>query len=139
MASVPKAVHILVTIRWVPSCYGDRNFPQLLFNYIKISANPFTMACSKMSVEQQILLDNRDVIINTLDTDDIIDQLKKERLISQSTVQRLIGRSKIDKNRIVFEQLSNAGPGMVEKFCNILKNQLQRRRPDKSKELEERT
>ena len=97
------------------------------------------MACSKMSVEQQILMDNRDVIINTLDTDDIIDQLKKERLISQSTVQRLIGKSKIDKNRIVFEQLSNAGPSMVEKFCNILKNQLQRRRPDKSNELEERT
>ena len=95
------------------------------------------MACSKMSVEQQILMDNRDFIIDYLDADNIIDQLIKANLISEKAEQSLIGKSRIDKNRIVFEQLSNAGPGALENFREILKNQ--RRRTDKLKELEERT
>ena len=94
------------------------------------------MACSKMSAEQQILIDNRDFIISHLDADNIIDQLITANLMSQNATRRLIGKSKIDKNRIVFEELSKAGPGALEKFRNILKNQ--RRRTDKSKELEER-
>ena len=89
-----------------------------------------------MSVDQKILMDNRDLIISYLDADSIVDQLVKANLISQNAARSLIGKSKIDKNRIVFEQLSNAGPGALENFRKILKNQ--RRRTDKLKELEER-
>ena len=63
-----------------------------------------------MSVDQKILMDNRDLIISYLDADSIVDQLVKANLISQNAARSLIGKSKIDKNRIVFEQLSNAGP-----------------------------
>ena len=43
-----------------------------------------TMACSKMSVEQQILMDNCNLSSTTyLDADNIIDQLIKANLISQ--------------------------------------------------------
>ena len=82
-------------------------------------------------------MDNRDFIIDYLDADNIIDQLIKANLISEKAEQSLIGKSIIDENRIVFEQLSNAGPGALENFRKILKNQ--RRRTDKLKELEERT
>ena len=81
-------------------------------------------------------MDNRDFIVNDLDADYITDQLIQARLISQNAVESLIGKSKVDKNRIVFEQLSNGGAGTLEKFCEILKNQ--RRKTDKSKQLEKR-
>ena len=87
-------------------------------------------------MEKQILMDNRDFIVNYLDADDIRDQLIQARLISKNAAESLIGKSKIDKNRIVFEQLSNGGAGTLEKFCKILKNQ--RWPTDKSKQLEKR-
>ena len=94
------------------------------------------MASSKLSMEKQILMDNRDFIINDLDADDVIDQLIQACLISQNAAESLTGKSKVDKNRIVFEQLSDGGAGTLEKFREILKNQ--RRQTDKSKELEKR-
>ena len=87
-------------------------------------------------MEKQILLDNRDFIINYLEADDITDQLIQAHLISENAAESLIGKSKVDKNRIVFEQLSNGGAGTLEKFREILKNQ--RRKTDKSKQLEKR-
>ena len=44
-------------------------------------------------------------------------------MIGENAAQRigLVTMSRVDKNRIIFEQLSTAGPGAVEKFCDILK------------------
>ena len=103
---------------------------------LKVLEFPKIMACSKLSMEKQVLMDNRDFIVNYLEADDITDQLIQARLISQNAAESLIGKSKVDKNRIVFEQLSNGGAGTLEKFREILKNQ--RRKTDKSKQLEKR-
>ena len=94
------------------------------------------MACSKLSLEQQILMDNRDFIIKYLDADDIIDELTQARLISLNAANKLIAKSKVDKNRIIFQQLSDAGHGALEKFRKILKNR--RHQTTTSKELEKR-
>ena len=110
-----------------------RNFPKLTLSTELVN----NMACSdKSNLEQQILMDNRDFIVNYLDADFIIEELIQERLLSRSAAQSLIGKSRVDKNKIVFEQLSNAGPGVLERFRKILKNQ--RRQTSISKELEKR-
>ena len=57
------------------------------------------MACSKMSVEQQTLMDNRDFIINYLDADNIIDQLIKANLISQNAAGSLMGPGKSKRQK----------------------------------------
>ena len=36
-----------------------------------------------------------------------------------------MGMSRIDKNRIVVDQLSTGGPGTLVKFCKILKDKRQ--------------
>ena len=78
-----------------------------------------------MSVEQQeqVLVANRDFIIKHLDADDVIDELIQARLIGKNAAQRigLMTMSRIDKNRIIFEQLSIAGPGALKIFCDILR------------------
>ena len=78
-----------------------------------------------MTLEQQeqVLIENRDFIINQLDADDVIDELIQERLIGENAAQRigLVTTSRVDKNRIILDQLSIAGPGALERFCNILK------------------
>ena len=78
----------------------------------------------ELSLEQQerVLAANRDFIIKHLDADDVIDGLIQARLIGENAVQRvqLMTMSRVDKNRIIFEQLSIAGPGALENFCDIL-------------------
>ena len=94
------------------------------------------MASSKLNSEQQTWLNNRDSIMKYLDVDDMMDELIQARLVKQNTAQSLVLKSRVDKNRIVFEQLSKAGPGALERFTTILKNQ--RRPTSNSKELEKR-
>ena len=59
----------------------------------------------------------------TLDADDLIDELIRENLIGQNAAQRvqLMGTSRVEKNRIIFDQLITCGPGALEKFCEILR------------------
>ena len=77
-----------------------------------------------MSLEQQkqVLENNRDFIVESLDADDVIDELPAN-LIGQNARQRveLMGTSRIEKNRIIFDQLITCGPGALEKFCEILR------------------
>ena len=79
----------------------------------------------ELSLKQQeeVLVANRDFIIKHLDADDVIDELIQARLIGKNAAQRigLVTMSRIDKNRIIFDQLSIAGPGALKKFCDILK------------------
>ena len=83
------------------------------------------MADIKVTLEQQeqVLIENRDFVIKQLDADDVIDELIQERLIGENAAQRigLVTTSRVDKNRIILDQLSIAGPGALERFCNILK------------------
>ena len=71
----------------------------------------------------QVLYDNYDFIISYLDADDVIDELIQERLVGPMAAQRLqlMGISSVDKNRLILQQLTTAGPGALEKFCRILK------------------
>ena len=73
--------------------------------------------------QEQALVANRDFIIKHLDADDVIDELIQARLIGKNAAQRigLMTMSRIDKNRIIFEQLSIAGPGALKIFCDILR------------------
>ena len=83
------------------------------------------MASDRVTLEQQeqILLANRDFIIKHLDADDVIDELIQARLIGASAAQRLelITMSRVDKNRIIYEQLQISGPGSLQTFCDVLK------------------
>ena len=83
------------------------------------------MADIKVILEQQeqVLIENRDFVIKQLDADDVIDELIQERLIGENASQRigLVTTSRVDKNRIILDQLSIGGPGALERFCNILK------------------
>ena len=78
-----------------------------------------------LSLEQQeqVLQNNRDFIVKRLDPDDLIDELIQANLIGQNAAQRvqLMGTSRVEKNRIIFDQLITCGPGALEKFCEILK------------------
>ena len=78
---------------------------------------------SSLEQQEQVFVANRDFIIKHLDADDVIDELIQARLIGKNAAQRigLVTMSRIDKNRIIFEQLSIAGPGALKKFCDILK------------------
>ena len=82
-------------------------------------------ATGRWSLEEQerILESNRDFIIKRLDSDDVIDELIQANLISQNAAQRvqLMGTIRVEKNRIIFDQLITCGPGALEKFCEILK------------------
>ena len=83
------------------------------------------MANDRVTLEQQeqVLLANRDFIIKHLDSDDVIDELIQARLIGASAAQRLglITMSRVDKNRVIYEQLYISGPGSLQTFCDILK------------------
>ena len=85
------------------------------------------MADIKVTLEQQerVLTENRDFIIKYLDADDVIDQLIQARLMGKNAAQRveLVTTNRAEKNRIIFEQLSTAGPGALERFCEILKKE----------------
>ena len=75
--------------------------------------------------QERVLTENRDFIIRHLDADDVIDQLIQARLMGKNAVQRLgiVTMSRVDKNRIIFEQLSIAGPDSLKIFCDILKKE----------------
>ena len=83
------------------------------------------MADIKAILEQQerVLTENRDFIVKHLDADDILDHLIQARMIGENAAQRigLVTMSRVDKNRIIFDQLTIAGPGVLERFCDILK------------------
>ena len=82
-------------------------------------------ANGQVSLEQQeqVLESNRDFIVKRLDADDVIDELIQANLIGQNAAQRvqLMGTSRVEKNRIIFDQLITCGPGALEKFCEILR------------------
>ena len=75
--------------------------------------------------QERVLTENRDFLIKHLDADDMIDELIQARLMGKNAAQRvqLTTMSRGDKNRIIFEQLSIAGPGALEKFCDIVKKE----------------
>jgi len=77
-----------------------------------------------LTVQEQVLNENRDFLVKHLDADDVIDELIQQRLMGRSAAQRvqLAGTSRGDKNRIIFDQLTIAGPDAVNKFCKILRN-----------------
>ncbi|XP_065901640.1 protein NLRC3-like isoform X3 [Dysidea avara] len=83
------------------------------------------MATGKMSLQEQkrVLTNNREFIVNNLDADDVIDELIQEKMMGRNAAQRvqLMGMSRVDKNRIIVDQLCIAGPGVLEKFCEILR------------------
>ena len=70
------------------------------------------------------LTDNRDFIVDNLDPDDVIDELIQDHLIGENAAQKVtqpMGWSRVEKNRIIVDQLSMSGPGAVEKFCKIIR------------------
>lgn len=73
--------------------------------------------------QEQVLLANRDFIIKYLDADDVMDELIQARLIGPSAAQRLglMSMSRVDKNRVIYEQLHMTGPGSLQTFCDVLK------------------
>ena len=79
----------------------------------------------KMSLQEQkrVLTNSYKFIVDNLDADDVIDELIQEKLIGRNAAERvhLMGISRVDKNRIIVDQLSIAGPGTLEKFCEILR------------------
>ena len=83
------------------------------------------MVDTELSLEQQeqVLIANRDFIIKHLDADDVIDELIQARVIGENAAQRigLVMITRVEKNRVVFDQLSTAGPGVLKRFCDILK------------------
>jgi len=76
-----------------------------------------------LAVQEQALTENRDFLVKHLDADDVIDKLIQERLMGRSAAQRvrLAGTSRGDKNRIICDQLTIAGPDAVNKLCEILR------------------
>ena len=76
-----------------------------------------------MEQQEQVLEDNRDFIIRRLDSDEVIDELIQANLIGQNAAQRvqLPVTIRVEKNRIIYDQLITCGPGALEKFCEILK------------------
>jgi len=79
---------------------------------------------NSLVVQEQVITENRDFMVKHLDAEDIIDELIQVRLMGRSGAQKvqLTGTSRADKNRIICEQLTTAGPGAVYKFCKILRS-----------------
>ena len=63
--------------------------------------------------QKTVLTDNHKFLADNLDTDDVIDELIQEKIMGHNAAQQvqLVGMSREDKNRIIVEQLSIAGPG----------------------------
>ena len=78
-----------------------------------------------LALQERVLTENRDFIIKHLDADDVIDELIQARLMGKNSALKveLVTMSRRDKNRIICEQLNTAGPGALEKFCDILKKE----------------
>ena len=73
--------------------------------------------------EREILANNRKFVVDNLEADDVIDELIQSRLIGRNAAQRvqLVRVSRVEKNRIIVEQLNTCGPGTLEVFCGILR------------------
>ena len=82
-------------------------------------------AGSKASLEEEknVLAKNRQFIVDYLEADDVIDELIQSRVLGANAAQRvqLVGVSRVEKNRIIVEQLNTCGPGTLEMFCGILR------------------
>ena len=82
-------------------------------------------AGSKASLEEvrNVLAKTRQFIVDYLEADDVIDELIQSRVIGANAAQRvqLVGVSRVEKNRIIVEQLNTCGPGTLEMFCGILR------------------
>ena len=78
-----------------------------------------------LELQEKVLTENRDIIIKHLDADDVIDELIRARLVGKNAAQRLglMTITRVDKNRIIYEQVSTAGPGALERFCDIIKKE----------------
>ena len=78
-----------------------------------------------LELQEKVLTENRDIIIKHLDADDVIDELIRARLVGKNAAQRLglMTITGVDKNRIIYEQVSTAGPGALERFCDIIKKE----------------
>ena len=78
-----------------------------------------------LELHEKVLTENRDIIVNYLDADDVIDELIRARLVGKNAAQRvgLATMTRFDKNRIIYEQVSTAGPGALERFCDIIKKE----------------
>ncbi|XP_065908368.1 NACHT, LRR and PYD domains-containing protein 1-like isoform X2 [Dysidea avara] len=74
--------------------------------------------------QREVFTNNRAFLVDYLDADDIIDDLIQEKMIGKNAAQRvqLQTTSREEKNRIIVEQLTNSGPGTLDKFCEILRN-----------------
>lgn len=80
-------------------------------------------ASLNLDQQQEVLQSNRKFVVENLDSDDLIDELIQSDLIGQNAAQQVeLGtKSRVEKNRIIFDQLLTCGPGALEKFCDILK------------------
>ena len=78
---------------------------------------------TSLEEERKVLYKNRKFIVDNLEADDVIDELIQSRLIGANAAQRvqLVGVSRVEKSRIIVEQLSTCGPGSLEVFCGILR------------------
>ena len=73
--------------------------------------------------EKKVLAKNRKFIVDNLEADDVIDELIQSRLMGANAAQRvqLVGVSRVEKSRIIVEQLNTCGPGSLKVFCGILR------------------
>ena len=83
------------------------------------------MASGDISLQEQkkVLTGNLEFIVENLDADDVIDHLIQEKMIGRNAAQRiqLVDTSRVDRNRIIVDQLCIAGPGALDKFCDVLR------------------
>ena len=98
------------------------------------------MAKRHVSLEhkKKVLQDKRGYVVEYLDADDVIDELIQSNLIGQNAAQQvqLRAMSRVEKNRIILEQLIICGPGALEKFCEILRKTTGGRQSFIAEELE---
>ena len=81
---------------------------------------------STLQQQSDVLTNKRAFIIARLNPDDIIDELIQARtLIGENAAQKLqlpdSECSRREKNTIIVDELRRAGPGSLQKFCDISK------------------
>ena len=74
--------------------------------------------------QKEVFASNRVFLIEYLDADEVSDELIQARLLSRNSAQQvqLLTLSREEKNKIIIDQLTTGGPGTLEKFCEILRN-----------------
>jgi len=73
--------------------------------------------------QRVVFTNNLALLVDCPDPDDVIDELVQEKMIGKHAAQQvqLQQITNREKNRIIIEQLTNSGPGTLEKFCRILR------------------